>query len=139
MPIEIEGMAELKKTLHDMEEAINPKIELMTEFTRIMMADIDKTFVLNGRGLWAAQAPSTRPGKGGTLEFTGALRSSMEPRLGKNYAEVKPSNSVYRYGAVNHYGSKSGRIPRRPFMYISKEAQEELMTKYANKVEQAMK
>lgn len=139
MPISIEGLQELKDTIKKMEKAIDPKIETMAQVSRIILDSIDRTFATNGHGTWAAQAPSTRPGKGGTLEFTSALRGSMQPRIGRNYAEVKPSNAVYKYGAVNHYGSKSGRIPARPFMRLWPEDLEEIMRTYVAPIDEAMK
>lgn len=118
MPIVVEGINELKKTLSNMTKAIDPQIKTMAEVGRIMLKDFDEMFATNGHGTWKANAPSTRPGVGGILEFTGKMRKSIELRLGKNFAECKPANSVYKYAAVNHYGSRSGRIPARPFLIL---------------------
>jgi phage gpG-like protein len=139
MPITIEGAEALKETMRKIDIAINPNIQRMGDVARIMMTSIDKTFATNGRGTWKPQAPSTRPGQGGTLEFTGALRASMEPRLTQNSAEVKPSSAVYKYGSVNNYGSKSGRIPARPFMKIWPEDMDDIMEVLEKPVDEAMK
>lgn len=118
MPIEVLGKEELQRTMNAVKAAIDPQIQTMGEVGKVMLRDFDEMFATDGHGTWKPNAPSTRPGTGGILEFTGKLRNSIELKVSKNSAQCKPANSVYKYAAVNHYGSKSGRIPARPFLIL---------------------
>lgn len=150
--------------INKLENAVDPTYQKLGEAGRIALESINYSFDTNGRGTWKENAPSTKEGIPGILQYTGRLRNSMQLTIGKNYAEVRPSNDVFKYAAVNHYGSKaiigissifklgkkrgkklaraagfSGRIPARPFMRLWSDHIEKIFDVIEKPIDEAMK
>jgi phage gpG-like protein len=139
MGMTVTGVEAIQKTVVQLKKAMTPDSEKMSKVATELAAAIDKNFATNGRGSWAPNSPNTREGVGGIFQFTGLARASMQKKVGATFAIVQPSNKVFKYVAVNNFGSKDGRIPARQLMTLYEDDIQNVMNVLEKPIDEALK
>lgn len=111
--------------LSNMQDKVSDLTPLMKELAGIAEYAVEQNFRTEGSRLsfpWKKSQRAINQG-GKTLQDTGRLAASITSKVTKDYATTG-TNLVY--AAIHNFGGKTGRglrvtMPERPFMYLNKE------------------
>jgi phage gpG-like protein len=106
---------------------------LFQRSSNVMHADIVKHFNSDKKGSdgspWAPV--KYKPTRGSILVRTSRLRNSMVQRWTNKTAEVFTN---VEYGATHNFGDSKRNIPQREFMWVSKDAMDQIMNIFSKEI-----